>query len=360
MPDNNPFSPGRVVPAERFYGRKATITEICDRLQNKMSVSLVGEARIGKSSLLRYLEAHLPTLLSPPESCVPIYVSLDVQPNQSTFTKAVLEKLLLRAPQELRAASDLQALEHRMKENTAISLETTARVLERAAQTDLRIILLLDEFKDVLARPREFDGVFFGTLRNLYTNGAVTLVTATRQPVDEIAGLNAYFANGMSQYPLGLLEPKEAEALVSQPQDRPFHEDEVRMALEAGGGHALRLQWAGYYLYQWKGSSARTFRYWDTHVKLKEAVNREYDQAMGFSRSPSRQTSNGSGWLVKSNTHLKWLGEVIDAIKARLYAVAVIVMCCVAVVAVVLWAFDMLTYDQLQELLHRLIKSVSS
>ncbi len=80
-PAGNPFTPGVVVPPERFYGRRAELGMIRANLENRLSVSLVGEARIGKSSLLRYLEARLPEWLHAPGQCLPIYLSLDGQPS---------------------------------------------------------------------------------------------------------------------------------------------------------------------------------------------------------------------------------------------------------------------------------------
>ncbi|MBA3532482.1 MAG: CHAT domain-containing protein [Ardenticatenales bacterium] len=90
----NPFTPGAVVPPERFVGRKKEVEAILGRLEGMLSVSLVGEARIGKTSLLRYLEAYLPTLLGAKGCYLPLYLSMNEQRSQSSFSRAILEKLL--------------------------------------------------------------------------------------------------------------------------------------------------------------------------------------------------------------------------------------------------------------------------
>src|SRR5262249_26284912 len=141
-----------------------------------------------------------------------------------------------------------------------------------------------------LERAEEFDEVFRGVLRSLYTNRELALIMATRQPLVEIEGLSTYFANGVSQQELGLMFHAEAEQLVRQPSDRPFSDAEVRLALEAGRLHPLRLQCTGYWLYQWKGQplgpiydAQGTLRD-SAAILLNREVQRAYDQAMEFSR----------------------------------------------------------------------------
>ena len=53
---NNPFTENRIIKSSaKFFGRKEEIHHIINRLRNMQSVSIVGEQRIGKSSLLYHL-----------------------------------------------------------------------------------------------------------------------------------------------------------------------------------------------------------------------------------------------------------------------------------------------------------------
>jgi len=244
----NPFTPGTIVPPERFVGRSRELTEMLARLENMMSVSLVGQARIGKSSLLRYLEARLSERMREHGTYLPIYLSMDGQGSRESFCKALLERLLPHIPPVRGQERALRALEHKLSP----TLEETARALEWAAQGGLHVVLLLDEFKDLLERPQEFDEVFRGMLRSLYTHSQIALVMATRQSLTEIHGLNAYFVNSVDQQFLRTLPADEAEALLRQPHDHPFTDAEVHIGLDVGRGHPLRLQWAGFLLYQSK------------------------------------------------------------------------------------------------------------
>jgi len=234
--------------------------------------------------------------------------------------------------------------------------EETAQALEWTAQAGLRVVLLLDEFKDLLERAEEFDEVFRGVLRSLYTNRQIALIMATRQPLVEIEGLSTYFANGVSQQELALMVYAEASQLVRQPNDRPFSDAEARLAIEAGRLHPLRFQCAGYWLYQWKGQPLGPI--YDSKGTLRDTaatiLNREvqgaYDQAMAFSRQHPVRTGARGHWLARGNVVIKRLGDAIDAMKARFYAVLLLI----GLGFLVLYAFGLLTFDQLKDMLRRL------
>ncbi|UCE06196.1 MAG: ATP-binding protein [bacterium] len=52
----NPFYYGGIIKESRlFVGRKREVAEIVEAIATSTSVSIIGERRIGKSSLLRYL-----------------------------------------------------------------------------------------------------------------------------------------------------------------------------------------------------------------------------------------------------------------------------------------------------------------
>src|SRR5437016_2273417 len=51
----NPFLYGNPVPPSRFVGRQNAVRTLYGRLRNGESTAIVGEPRIGKSSLLRYI-----------------------------------------------------------------------------------------------------------------------------------------------------------------------------------------------------------------------------------------------------------------------------------------------------------------
>ena len=262
VPHGNPFTPHAVVPAARFFGRTHELTAILASLENMLSVSLVGEARIGKSSLLRYLEARLPALLHASGRYLPIYLSMDGQRSQATFCEAVLARLLPQAPSGVGHERTWRALEQRIESAQPITIEETAQALEWTAQAGLRVVLLLDEFKDLLERAEEFDEVFRGVLRSLYTNRQIALIMATRQPLVEIEGLSTYFANGVSQQELALMVSAEAEQLVRQPHDRPFSDCRSASCPRSRSPTPLTPPMCGLLALPMEGSAARSHLRW--------------------------------------------------------------------------------------------------
>ncbi|NJK81352.1 MAG: hypothetical protein HC914_16270 [Chloroflexaceae bacterium] len=236
-PAGNPFTPGRVVEPARFVGRKREINNILYRLENMLSVSLVGEARIGKSSLLCYLEAKLPMLSATDKRYVPVYISMNTMRTRADFCRTVLGALLRQIPPGVAAEQTLRLLEQK----TTPSMADIQTALGWAATGGLRVVLLLDEFKDMLQHGNEFDDAFLGTMRSFATDPALplALVVATRQKLTEIEGLQAYTLNNVDTQTLDLLHPDDARELLQLPSDHPFSAAEVRVGLDAGRNHPL-------------------------------------------------------------------------------------------------------------------------
>jgi len=266
---SNPFTPGNPVPPERFIGRREELSRILPRLENMLSVVVVGDARIGKTSLLKYLEQHFKSL---PGNYLPIYLSMDSQGSQATFCHAILDKLPEPKP-------------------PVCNIEETVKALEQAHTNGSKVILLLDEFKDLLERPEDFDEPFKGALRGLYTHSKVALILATRQPISQIPGLNAYFANAMNTYHLGCFKAAEAEAFMRQPHSYSFTPEEVKLGLKIGKRHPLRLQSVGFNLFEAKKGQPPNLLYtqhgklrWNAGFILGREVEKEYQNALNHSR----------------------------------------------------------------------------
>jgi hypothetical protein len=283
----NPFTPGAVVAPERFFGRKNELRAILARLEGMLSISLVGDARMGKSSLLRYLHANLPDLLGQYGRYLPIQMSTDELESRTDFHMSLLESIL----PALGQVAELRVVQERQTEGSP-TLREARRVLQSAAQAGIRVVLLLDESKSLLTRPTVFDETFLGALRALYMNRTIALVLASRQPLTSIPDLNLYFANGITMQNLDLLTDSEAEALLRQPHDRGFSDAEVQVAQSVGKKHPLRLQLSGWYLYRWKESapspahdSAGELVADAADILLRE-VEREYNQMIHASGHP--------------------------------------------------------------------------
>ncbi|NJL06706.1 MAG: hypothetical protein HC911_17750, partial [Chloroflexaceae bacterium] len=346
----NPFTPGNVVSPERFIGRASYIKDIRDRLLTIGSISLVGEARIGKSSLLCYLEAQLPHLVHgyTTDTYLPIYLSLDSVPTQTAFAQAVIARVIACLPPAAHPMPTTPATPTAML--TCFDCAHTHR---------LRVVLLLDEFKTLLEHPHEFNEHFLGSLRSAYTQSKVALVIATRQPLSTIPALDTYFANGMRQMQIERFSPSEADQFLRQPHAYPFTPAERDLGKRAGACHPLRLQWAGSLLYESRYAQAHgatsCYHHADGRLlasagaHLQRDVSREYTYAMEMSRSPaSRQPwPDWIGWLGRA-THA--IGTSRSQLQDRLFGLGVVLGIIAIIIASVIFWFGGLSWEQLRDL----------
>jgi hypothetical protein len=256
----NPFTFGNPIrDPQRFYGRSQEIRQIVNRLLSSAheSTSIVGERRIGKTSLLNYLSdprAAESLGLTPDKYCL-VYVDFqgltDITPLR--FWQRVLGKMAQSICDENLKAS-LQALSQQGNFDL-FDLEDT---FEKSQQYGLTHVLLLDEFEYVTQNPN-FKPDFFGGLRALAIHHGVALIPATRRDLmdlchsEEIKGSPFFniFANVVLR-PFTHTEVNELVDGYTHGFEFPFSPSERKMVLELGGGYPFFVQMAGYYLFEGK------------------------------------------------------------------------------------------------------------
>ena len=203
-------------------GSCASLTQFVVRRQ---SVSLLGEGRVGKSSLLHQLLGRA-RRLNPAPLC--IYLDMQEAENEADFYHLVLKKL--------GGAGDIWRA-------------------FRDAIDGQYILLALDEFEKT-QKAECFSLQLRGGLRALAQNG-LTLAIATRQPLDRLcadsgSGTSPLY-NLCQRYLVGPLGEAEAQSLITaylDPTGVRFSKDEIAEALKLSGGHPGRLQQIGWHLYE--------------------------------------------------------------------------------------------------------------
>ena len=175
----NPFIAGPAIrePA-RFYGRQTELRAIAGRVGgvSAQPISIVGDRRIGKSSLLWQVKNRTEALFRTGHRYVVIYLDLSSAVGSSN-------RLLMRTlRRELTHAGlpgwdegddgDLAALSYALEE------------LEAAAP-DVRLVLCMDEFEYVNDHPAEFDGLL-EALRADAQLGRLAMVTASCTPLADL------------------------------------------------------------------------------------------------------------------------------------------------------------------------------
>ena len=258
----NPFFyGGPITEPQKFFGRKREFRVIFGRLSTTppQSVSVVGERRIGRTSLLYHLTQVYSQWLTDAERYLFAYVDLQ---SARCHTRAgllakMLEALLQQARLDRRSDDGqwLTDLRERISEGEAIDLPCFGEALERIKALGYRSVICLDEFEKLTARPQEFGDDLLDSWRNMAQFGHIAFITASKVPLELLSRtgrLTSPFFNIFAQVPLGELELDEARELITQPSDRPFTEEEVRLALRLAGCHPFRLQIACSLIYEEK------------------------------------------------------------------------------------------------------------
>jgi hypothetical protein len=253
----NPFTFGNPIrDAGRFIGRQEELRQVVNRLLSSAheSTSIVGERRIGKTSLLMHMadKSAASQLGFEPERFCLIYIDfqglIDITP-QRFWGRVITRMGRTITDPNLRAR--IEALQ---KDNT-YELFDLEDLCEAITEAGLCIVLLLDEFEYVTQNPN-FRADFFGGLRALAIHHNLPLVTATRRELidlchsEEIKG--SPFFNIFANIVLRLFKQAEVNELLecyTRASGVTFSPQEHELAWRLGGGHPLFTQVAGYYLF---------------------------------------------------------------------------------------------------------------
>lgn len=220
-PAINPFHAGGATPPEKFVGRATTLTLARQRLNGRspQSLSIVGDRRIGKSSLLHYIHTR-PAELWPTQT--PIVVYLDLQRaychTRAGWMKAFRREFIAQtqATRETASVSKTDAVYTLWNERDDGDLTALAFALDDLHTRGVRLILALDEVEELTKRRAEFDDLL-EELRGAGQAGKIAILTASARPLADLCqtgGLTSPFYNIFVQETLGLLTPAEGHALV--------------------------------------------------------------------------------------------------------------------------------------------------
>jgi serine/threonine protein kinase len=197
-----------------FYGRSREIKRIYSRLDapRPQSISIVGERRIGKSSLLNYIYQRQNRRQQMDSHHNAIFVYMDFQQGADLNVEKFIDILLGMFKYE----------KHRMV--TEVSSERSFDVLraeiEELNSQDKRVIILMDEFESITTNPG-FDMQFFSFLRFLANNYKVAYVTSSYHDLQQMCHdediADSPFFNIFSTLSLRTFSRDEAVELICGP-----------------------------------------------------------------------------------------------------------------------------------------------
>lgn len=249
-----PFIAGPMITdPSRFVGRREELSLLARRMDGAQptSVNVVGERRMGKSSLLYHFFQTWEQRIKHPSRFVVVYLDLQAKtpPSETVFYQA-LGRALVKQPAVQRIESLRRALLAPPRTYQDFSV-----LLEQFTDHVLLPVFCLDEFEVLLKSGEQFTDIFFDQLRGCMNASQLMFILSSRRPLDVYAGehdLTSAFFNLGHVVALGEFSEDEAEKLVRLPVDgEPALDPEERqLALDWGGRHPYLLQMAGTVLFE--------------------------------------------------------------------------------------------------------------
>ncbi len=255
----NPFTFGNPIrdPAH-FIGRESDLRQIVNRLRSSAheSTSIVGERRIGKTSLLKYLENKdaAAVLGLPPEEFCLVYMDfqglMEITPQR--FWQRILQKIgrTICSPNIPPLVKEIRALDN-------LDLFDLEDLFTSIANEGLTVVLLLDEFEYVTQNPN-FGSDFFGALRALAIHHNLPLITATRRELVDLCHTDikgSPFFNIFANLVLKPFDYQDVKNLVTtymQGTGNDFSDEEIHLVWSLGGGYPFFTQIAANYTFDAK------------------------------------------------------------------------------------------------------------
>lgn len=221
---NSPFSDrSMITDPTRFFGRQAQLQAIFNALAapKPQCVSIIGERRIGRSSLLKHVEQTYDKNNNLP------------QPDRYWFAYLDLSRDTCGTPYEFYAEA-AQALFGQPYE-TLTPHQFDDLLIEVNPVNPPRYVLLLDEFNALQRRREQFNDDFYDGLRARANNGDLTFVLATHLPLHEIAVQNNFSSTFFGIFtPVFLKEFSypEARASILRQTARPLRNQDLSVIKE--------------------------------------------------------------------------------------------------------------------------------
>lgn len=256
------FNRQRITDPAYFFGRRRELERLYSAIATRQCLSVVGERKLGKSSLLTHLAdpAALRAFGFDPDHYVFVYLDLEslASARRDDFWAEMLDPIATRLP-----PGDLAQAVQRLIDAGDVRFLNARRILRRLRDAGYDLVLMLDEFES-LARNAHFEPDFYGELRSLAGELGIVILTASKRSLYDLtyehsSTLSSPFFNIFSELPLGLMPEADVRAILLELSARSgaaFCDEEVAFAVELAGPHPFFAQIAGGHLFDTPGRGA--------------------------------------------------------------------------------------------------------
>ncbi len=256
----NPFTYGNpITDPMRFYGRQHEVEQIFSRLRNPAfeSSSIVGERRVGKTSLLRVM-AHPDVVRAQgldPDRYIFVYNDL-LMVGESTTPLQLWLRLLRTIRRQIQDPDpEMNDIIADMRASGVVDNYLLADFFDLLGDMGIHVVLLLDEFETITYNAN-FGPDFFGGLRSLAIHHDLALITSSRLELIDLCHSDEVrtspFFNIFANVNLRGLTPTEVEALLDGSLEGTgveFTAGERQAVVEVGGYHPFFTQVAAHFLW---------------------------------------------------------------------------------------------------------------
>lgn len=229
-----------------FFGRTEVLIRIYNLLSNMQCVSIIGDRRIGKSSLLYCLAfPEIQGRVGDYNFASYLFSYSDLQGSLHRDPAAFLQFLIRNLTSQLKNPGELDLAEE-------ITPDVFEEFIGQLNGRGLKPVFLLDEFDSVTQNER-LDAPLFSFLRYMATNYDLSIITVSQNRLEKFSHsgiVDSPFFNIFAVLSLGPPIRDEALELITVPSTRVGYSlaDKADWVLDIAGLHPLYVQIACFYL----------------------------------------------------------------------------------------------------------------
>lgn len=311
----NPFNFGKPVKGKDFYNRKEEIERAIGFIKNLQCFSILGERRIGKTSLLEHVLSR------------EVLEEHGVNPEKTVIVSLNMGSLY-------KVAKDvfIEALLKQLREHTQIGIESPdifevlEEYIKNLVSEGKRVIIALDEFEIVA---HVLDEQLSHWLRSIFQTQNVMGITVSHKTVrylEKSGGIASPLFNIFANLTLGLFSKEDSEYMIRKMFQRGgigLKEEEISFLICLSGENPYFIQLVGYHYYEErkrkKGIDNQKFKnnmlyftkdqfewYWDN----LDDVEKEFLLRSESTKDRTYYTLERKGYLMIENRKIKVFSDL--------------------------------------------------